>query len=111
MDFILILEWVIKSVLLILILLLGFAYLTYYERKALARLQVRYGPNRAGPYGLLQPVADGIKLIFKEEVIPARADKFIFILAPIITVIPALTVLAVVPLGGTINLFGRDEYN
>lgn len=108
MDFILILEWVIKSVLLILILLLGFAYLTYYERKALARLQVRYGPNRAGPYGLLQPVADGIKLIFKEEVIPARADKFIFILAPIITVIPALTVLAVVPLGGTINLFGRE---
>jgi len=108
MDFILILEWVIKSVLLILILLLGFAYLTYYERKALARLQVRYGPNRAGPYGVLQPVADGIKLIFKEEVIPARADKIIFILAPIITVIPALTVLAVVPLGGTINLFGRE---
>lgn len=107
MDYILILEWVIKSILLIIILLLGFAYLTYYERKALARLQVRYGPNRAGPYGLLQPLADGVKLIFKEELIPARADKIIFILAPIITVIPALTVLAVVPFGGTINLFGN----
>jgi NADH-quinone oxidoreductase subunit H len=108
MDAGLILEWAIKSVILILILLLGFAYLTYYERKFLARLQVRYGPNRAGPYGLLQPIADGVKLIFKEELIPSQADKLIFILAPIITVIPALIVLAVIPFGGTINLFGRE---
>jgi len=108
MDLITIVEWIIKSLILIVILLLGFAYLTYYERKALARLQVRYGPNRAGPFGLLQPVADGIKLIFKEELIPAQADKLIFILAPIITVIPALIVLAVIPLGDTITLFGRE---
>ena len=107
MDVFLIAEWVVKSLILILILLTGFAYLTYFERKALARLQTRYGPNRAGPYGSLQPVADGIKLIFKEELIPSQADKLIFILAPMITVIPALIILAVIPLGGTITLFGR----
>ncbi len=75
---------------------------------ALARFQVRIGPNRAGPQGLLQPIADGVKLIFKEELIPAKSDKIIFILAPVITVIPALIITAVVPWGGTINLFGRQ---
>jgi NADH-quinone oxidoreductase subunit H len=97
---------VVKSIILIVTLLTGFMYLTYYERKALARIQVRIGPNRAGPLGLLQPMADGLKLIFKEELIPARAFKFIFIVAPIITVIPALVILAVVPVGPTVNLFG-----
>ena len=108
MEYGLILEWVIKAVLMLLILLIGFAYTTYLERKVLARMQVRYGPNRAGPKGLLQPVADGVKLIFKEELIPAKADKLLFILAPVITVLPALTILAVVPFGGTVNLFGRE---
>jgi NADH-quinone oxidoreductase subunit H len=73
----------------------------------LARIQVRIGPNRAGPLGLLQPVADGVKLIFKEDLIPTQADKVIFVLAPIITLIPALIILAVVPLGPPIELFGR----
>lgn len=104
----LILEWVIKSVILMAMLVIGFAYLTYYERKFLARLQVRYGPNRAGPYGLLQPLADAIKLIFKEELIPSQADKLIFLLAPVITALPALIVLGVIPFGATINLFGRE---
>src|SRR4030066_1279609 len=90
-------EWIIKSLILIVIMLAGFAYLTFYERRVLARLQVRIGPNRTGPGGWLQPIADGVKLIFKEELIPAKADKFIFLLAPIITVIPALVILAVVP--------------
>ena len=108
MDFITILEWVIKSVVLILFLTAGFAYVTLYERRVLARIQVRVGPNRAGPFGLLQPVADGIKLIFKEELIPASADKKIFILAPVITAIPALIVTAVIPWGDTIRLFGRE---
>ncbi|HUV92938.1 MAG TPA: NADH-quinone oxidoreductase subunit H, partial [Anaerolineales bacterium] len=78
MEYDLILEWIIKAVLMLLILLIGFAYTTYLERKVLARMQVRYGPNRAGPKGLLQPVADGVKLIFKEELIPAKADKLLF---------------------------------
>ena len=104
----LIIEWVVKSLAMIFALLTGFAYLTFYERKALARIQVRIGPNRAGRWGLLQPVADGLKLIFKEELIPDRAYKVVFILAPIITVVPALVILAVVPFGGTVNLFGRS---
>ncbi len=108
MDSALIAEWIIKSLILVFVLLTGFAYLTFYERKALARIQVRIGPNRAGPGGWLQPVADGIKLIFKEELIPAQADKRIFILAPIITVVPALIIMAVIPWGDTVNLLGRE---
>jgi NADH-quinone oxidoreductase subunit H len=101
-------EWSIKSLVLITIILGGFAYLTLFERRTLARMQARIGPNRAGPGGLLQPVADGIKLIFKEELIPDRADKVLFILAPIITVVPVLLLLAVIPLGPDIELFGQQ---
>ena len=100
-------EWIIKSVIILLTMTGGFAYTTLFERKVLARMQVRIGPNRAGPLGLLQPIADAVKLIFKEELIPANADRLIFILAPIITVIPALIVTAVVPWGTQITLFGR----
>ena len=100
-------EWIIKSVIILLAMTGGFAYTTLYERKVLARMQVRIGPNRAGPFGLLQPIADAVKLIFKEELIPANADRLIFILAPIITVIPALIVTAVVPWGTQITLFGQ----
>jgi NADH-quinone oxidoreductase subunit H len=110
MDWALILEWLIKGLVWVLILLGGFAYLTYYERRALARIQVRIGPNRAGPLGLLQPIADAIKLIFKEEFMPARADKLLFVLAPIITLTPALVITAVVPfasLDAAFPLFGR----
>lgn len=107
MDYLLILEWVIKAVVILLFCVTGFAYLTFYERRALARMQIRIGPNRAGPSGWLQPVADGIKLIFKEEVIPARAYKVLFILAPMITVFPALVILAVIPWGTAITIFGR----
>jgi len=102
-----VIEWVIKAVVLILAMTLGFAYVTLYERKVLARMQVRVGPNRAGPQGFLQPISDAVKLIFKEELTPANADKLIFILAPIITVLPALTMTAVIPWGDKINLFGR----
>ena len=103
----LLLEWSVKSVVLISIVLLGFAYLTLFERRAIARFQLRIGPNRAGPWGLLQPVADGVKLIFKEELIPDQADKPLFLLAPVLTVVPVLILLAVVPLGPDITLFGR----
>jgi NADH-quinone oxidoreductase subunit H len=107
MDVALILEWAIKSIILIFIIIGGFAYLTLFERRTLARIQVRIGPNRAGPWGILQPVADGIKLIFKEELIPDRADKVVFLLAPVLTVVPALIILGVVPFGTSISLFGR----
>lgn len=108
MDMILVLEWVIKSIILILFGVTGFAYTTYYERRALARIQTRIGPNRAGPAGLLQPVADGIKLIFNEELIPAKADKFLFLLAPILTVLPSLIIWAVIPWGTSITISGRE---
>jgi len=98
-DWGLLLEWAIKSVISIFVLLTGFAYMTFAERKVAALFQTRVGPNRAGPWGLLQPAADGLKLIFKEELIPGGADKLIFILAPIITVVPAFIILAVVPWG------------
>ncbi len=101
------LEWVIKGFVLCLILLTGFAYLTLYERRALARMQVRVGPNRAGYQGLLQPIADAVKLIFKEELTPARVYKFVFVLAPVLTVVPSLVLAAVIPLGTSFNLFGR----
>jgi NADH-quinone oxidoreductase subunit H len=103
-DWALLLEWVIKSIISCLVLLTGFAYMTFAERKVAALLQTRQGPNRAGPWGFLQPVADGIKILFKEELIPAGADKLIFILAPVITVVPALIILGVVPWGPTATL-------
>jgi len=108
MNAALIWEWIIKSVIVLLVMTGGFAYVTLYERKVLARMQDRIGPNRAGKFGLLQPIADGIKLIFKEELVPEKADKILFIAAPIITVIPALIITAVVPWGPTVHLFGRD---
>ncbi|MDD5466972.1 MAG: NADH-quinone oxidoreductase subunit NuoH [Anaerolineales bacterium] len=107
MDAGLILEWVIKSLLMVFGLLGAFAYMTLYERKALARIQARVGPNRAGPGGWLQPIADAVKLIFKEELIPSSAFRLVFILAPVITVVPALIILAVVPFGPDVILFGR----
>jgi NADH-quinone oxidoreductase subunit H len=107
MDTGLIIEWILKAIAILIFCTAGFAYVTLYERKVLARMQVRWGPNRAGPFALLQPVADGIKLIFKEELIPAKADKVIFIAAPIITVIPALIITGVVPWGDDMVLFGR----
>jgi len=88
MTLALVIEWLIKAIVLVLILLGGFAYLTLYERKALARIQMRVGPNRAGPWGILQPIADAVKLIFKEELMPARADKLLFFLAPVVTLVP-----------------------
>jgi NADH-quinone oxidoreductase subunit H len=105
MDIIVWVEWIIKSLVLIFLVIGGFAYLTWFERRTLARIQVRIGPNRAGPFGLLQPIADAIKLIFKEELIPTQADKVLFFLAPIITVVPALILLAVIPLGPDIGEF------
>ncbi len=109
MDWIIWLIWVVKAFILSMGLLLGFAYLTWYERRALARIQVRVGPNRAGPFGLLQPIADAVKLIFKEELTPAKAYKLVFFIAPIITMVPSVVIAAVIPWGPQnppIRLFG-----
>ena len=102
-----VIESLIKSVLIAFVLLTAFAYLTFAERKIAALMQVRKGPNRVGPWGLLQPAADGIKLLFKEEVMPAGADKILFFLAPMLTMIPAIVIVAVIPVGPDVELFGR----
>jgi NADH-quinone oxidoreductase subunit H len=107
-DWTLWLEWVIKSLFVIFALLTGFAYLTLYERRALARIQTRIGPNRAGPQGIFQPIADAVKLIFKEELTPAKADRILFFWAPVITMVPSIIIAAVIPFGPPdVPLFGR----
>jgi NADH-quinone oxidoreductase subunit H len=102
-----ILEWVIKCAVMILILLTAVAYLTFLERKVMSWIQLRVGPNRAGPFGLLQPAADGLKMILKEDIIPLEATKWLYILAPAIAVVPALMSFIVIPYGSSITLFGR----
>jgi NADH-quinone oxidoreductase subunit H len=99
---------VVKNVVVVSILMLCVAYITLLERKALGRIQVRFGPNRVGPYGLLQPIADGIKSFFKEDIIPDEADKVLYVIAPGICLFTALSMFAVIPFGGVITLFGRQ---
>ncbi len=83
-------------------------YSTWAERKVAAILQDRRGPNRAGPFGILQPLADGLKLFFKEEIIPSFSSKFLFILGPCLAMLTAMMIGAVVPWGNKLHLFGRD---
>jgi NADH-quinone oxidoreductase subunit H len=89
-------------------LLLLAAYLVLVERKLLGRLQVRYGPNRAGPFGVLQPLADVIKLLTKEDTMPSTADRFVFLFAPGITAASALLIFAVIPFGKPITVWGKQ---
>jgi len=104
----LLVEALIKSIVLLLVLLTATAYLTLLERRLLAKFQLRFGPNRAGPLGLLQPLADGLKLLFKESFVPAQVDPIIYWLAPSISMVTALFVYAVIPFGPSIQLFGRS---
>jgi NADH-quinone oxidoreductase subunit H len=90
---------IIKIAILVFVVLTVDAYLTWLERKVIAHIQARWGPHRVGPHGLLQPLADGVKFIFKEDPIPANADKVAYFLAPFITLLLALTSLAVIPFG------------
>ena len=83
-------------------------YATWAERKIAAVIQDRLGPNRAGPFGLLQPVADGLKLFMKEEIIPSASSKFLFVTGPALAMVTALMTSAVIPWAPSINLFGRD---
>lgn len=81
--------------------------MTLFERRLLARFQIRHGPNRVGPFGLLQPLADGVKLLFKENFTPAGADVLVYWIAPALSMIAALFVYAVIPIGPEVQLFGR----
>ena len=90
---------IIKVLILVVIVLTVDAYLTWIERKLIAHIQARWGPHRVGPHGLLQPLADGVKFIFKEDPLPASVDKFAYFLAPFLTLMLALTSLAVIPFG------------
>ncbi|MGH2400053.1 MAG: complex I subunit 1/NuoH family protein, partial [bacterium] len=100
-------EAAVKSAVLIFLLLTTFAYMTLLERKLLGKFQVRYGPNRVGPLGLLQPLADGVKLLFKESFRPAQVDVIVYLVAPTITMVTSLFVYAVIPFGPEVSLFGR----
>ncbi|MFV2003752.1 MAG: NADH-quinone oxidoreductase subunit NuoH [Gammaproteobacteria bacterium] len=86
-----------KIILILLPLLICVAYITYAERKIIGYMQIRIGPNRVGPRGWLQPIADAMKLMFKEVIIPTRADKFLFLIAPVLSIMPALAAWAVIP--------------
>jgi len=107
-DWFLIVEKLVLIVIVVMASLLIAMYATYGERKIAAVLQDRRGPNRAGPFGILQPVADGLKLFFKEEIIPNFSSKFLFILGPSLAMLTAIMTGAVVPWGNTIHLFNRD---
>lgn len=96
----------VKIVVILGALLLVVAYLTFAERKILAYMQVRLGPNRVGPKGWLQPIADGLKLLVKEDLVPANAQRFVFMLAPVLVFVPALLVWAVIPFSPATDLFG-----
>ncbi len=107
MDFLDVLAVFIKIAVVLVVLLTLCAYATLLERKLVARFQSRIGPNRAGPKGILQPVADFVKLLFKEDLTPAGANRFIFTLAPVMAFIPAFMAIAVIPFGDSVTLFGR----
>ncbi|MEO8393892.1 MAG: NADH-quinone oxidoreductase subunit NuoH, partial [Chloroflexota bacterium] len=101
---------IVFSLLFFFIVLTGFAYTTLLERKFIAWFQQRSGPNRVGPMGLLQPAADGVKLIFKEDIIPSGADRPVYLIAPLLKTVPTLIVLAVVPLGGNLLIPWFDGF-
>ena len=98
---------VLKIAILLNAVLIAVTYMVLLERKVMAWVQSRLGPMRVGPYGALQPIADAVKLMIKEDITPVRADRWVFTAAPIIALVPALVVFAVIPFGSEINLFGR----
>jgi NADH-quinone oxidoreductase subunit H len=107
-DWILFTEKLVLIIVVVMVSLFVAMYSTYAERKVAAFMQDRRGPNRAGPFGILQPMADGMKLFFKEEIVPNFSSKFLFILGPILAMLTAIMVSAVIPWGDKLHIFGRD---
>ncbi|HEY4376758.1 MAG TPA: NADH-quinone oxidoreductase subunit NuoH [Acidimicrobiales bacterium] len=107
---------ILKTVLTFVVLLVGTMFMVWFERKVVGDLQNRIGPNRAGPFGLLQTLADGIKVFFKEDLIPDKSDRFVFKYAPLLSMVPAFITFAVVPIagdfrkghGGVVKIFGHQ---
>lgn len=97
-----------KTLVLIFLVITFFAYMSLFERKIIGRAQARYGPNRVGPWGYLQPLADVVKLIFKEDFVPAGANRWLFQLAPVMSLVTAITALALIPFGDPVNILGQD---
>ncbi len=108
MDVAFIIEALVKIHIVLGFVLLGVPLIVWMERKVLGHMQDRIGPQRVGPFGLLQTIADGIKLFFKEDLVPAKADKVVFAIAPAISVVTALAAATVIPFGDMVHLFGRD---
>ncbi len=104
-----VIEALIKSAIAVGLLMAAFGYLTLAERKILGRMQARYGPNRVGPFGLMQPLADGLKLLLKEQITPREVKLMVYLAAPAISMFVALMAFAVIPVGPTFPLFGKDR--
>src|SRR6476660_5674969 len=102
--------WVIliKVVLIFLVLVLLTLFNILWERRVVARMQHRIGPNVHGPFGLLQSLADGVKLALKEDIVPKAADKLVFVLAPVIATVPAFVTCSVIPFGPVVHMFGQE---
>ena len=108
----------VKVLVVFVLLLVATMFMVWFERKLHGDMTNRIGPNRAGPFGILQTLADGIKLFFKEDLIPDRADRFVFMLAPFLTFVPAFLLFSIVPVGGDFNnghdgivtIFSHDTY-
>ncbi len=97
-----------KTFITFVVLMVAVLFMVWFERKVISDMQNRIGPNRAGPWGLLQTLADGIKLFFKEDLLPERADRRIFRLAPYLSAVPAFLSFAIVPIGGVVSVFGHE---
>src|SRR5258706_15970374 len=111
LDWFLLTEKLLLIIVIVSVSLVIAMYETYAERKVAAFIQDRIGPNRAGPFGILQPLADGLKLFMKEEIIPNTSNKFLFILGPCLAMMTAMMTSAVIPWGGSLHftLFGMDR--
>src|SRR5918911_3395838 len=101
---------IIKAAILAFVFLTALAYLQWIERKLLAHIQLRLGPQRVGPHGLLQPLADVVKLITKEDLVPSHVNKFFYILAPFLAVTLALISICVIPFGPEVNILGQRTW-